>query len=123
MRRKQAAPKPPALPSEFQAWVATRWNRGVMPPPNIARFYTPEQMKDCPEPWRSLFVATAGFAGESGEVVEHVKKLVRDGTFDRRKFVEELFDQKFYHAMLMNLFDISESEVVAAGKRKLAHKP
>jgi NTP pyrophosphatase (non-canonical NTP hydrolase) len=41
-----------------------------------------------------------GLAGESGEVAEHIKKLLRDDWLDKAGLVEELGDVIYYWACL-----------------------
>lgn len=41
-----------------------------------------------------------GLAAESGEVADHIKKLLRDGVLDRASLIEELGDVIYYWACL-----------------------
>lgn len=41
-----------------------------------------------------------GLSSEAGEVVDHVKRLYRDGVLDRRGLAEELGDLAYYWACL-----------------------
>lgn len=70
-------------------------------------------------PLRSLAIMSMGLAGETGEVMEHIKKFVRDGTYDRDAFVKELGDVVFYWARLCQHFDIKPSEVLRMNIEKL----
>lgn len=112
----------PCVPAEsfFETWVRERW---ATPPSDLelAGWCGPEVpfFKGCPEPWRTLFIVTAGFAGETGEVIEHVKKLVRDGKLDREALRKELGDQHHYFVKLCQLFGFTVSEVEQANVKKL----
>lgn len=115
--------QPPAPPSEafdFESWVRERW---ATPPSDLelAGWCGPEVpfFKGCPEPWRTLFIVTTGLAGETGEVIEHVKKLVRDGKLDREKLKLELGDQHHYWTKLVQLFGFTVAEVEQANVTKL----
>jgi NTP pyrophosphatase (non-canonical NTP hydrolase) len=60
-----------------------------------------------------------GLAGETGEALEHIKKLIRDGTWDREAFIKEMGDQLFYFVRILRYFTILPSEVMAANIEKL----
>lgn len=68
---------------------------------------------------RSLFIMTAGLGGELGEVLEKVKKYVRDGTLDRENLKKELGDVMYYLVRLTRYFGFQPSEVLAANVEKL----
>lgn len=68
---------------------------------------------------RSLYIMSMGLAGETGEVMELLKKRTRDGTWDVEKFVKEMGDVIYYWARLARHFGIQPSEIIAANKRKL----
>ncbi|BAL77499.1 nucleoside triphosphate pyrophosphohydrolase family protein [Bradyrhizobium cosmicum] len=61
-----------------------------------------------------------GLTGESGEVAEHVKKLLRDGTLDQAAMAEELGDVVYYWASLCATLGLKPSEVLAASKAKIS---
>jgi len=103
----------------FEEWIDSRWRDGMNTVVANKANMRPKEMKDCPEPWRTLFVVTTGFSGEAGEVVEHVKKLVRDGKFDRQEFLIELGDQHHYWVKLCHLFGFTQTEVEGANMIKL----
>lgn len=71
------------------------------------------------DPTRELTIMSLGLAGETGEVVEHVKKLIRDGSLDLPALKLELGDVVFYWARLCNHFGLKPSEVIAANIAKL----
>ena len=60
-----------------------------------------------------------GLAGETGEAVEHIKKLLRDGVWRPDDFAEELGDVAYYWAALCIAAGRSPSEVLAASKAKI----
>lgn len=68
---------------------------------------------------RSLTIMTMGLAGEVGEVVEKIKKIFRDGTFQSDLIKKELGDVVFYWARLCRYFGWTPSEVIAANIEKL----
>ncbi len=100
---------------DFEKWVLDRW-AGPVTLPYLTQ---PQMYRACPEPWRTLFIVTMGFSGERGEVVEHVKKLVRDGKLDREALLLELGDAHHYTVKLANLFGFTMAEVEQANVRKL----
>ena len=55
---------------------------------------------------------TAGLGGETGEVLEVLKKIIRDGKFDRAHLVEELGDVLYYLTMVSTYYKISLEEVM-----------
>jgi NTP pyrophosphatase (non-canonical NTP hydrolase) len=74
---------------------------------------------DDKDPIRSLFIMSLGLAGESGEVCEKIKKLVRDGNTDMDLLKKELGDVIFYWARLCRHFDMDPSDVIATNIKKL----
>lgn len=60
-----------------------------------------------------------GLAAESGEVADHIKKLLRDGTLDRAAIVEELGDVVYYWACLCVAAGRQPSEVLAERAAKI----
>ena len=61
-----------------------------------------------------------GLAGEAGEVVEHVKKRLRDGAWNPDRMAEELGDLVYYWACLCVAAGRSPSAVLAASAGKIA---
>jgi NTP pyrophosphatase (non-canonical NTP hydrolase) len=68
---------------------------------------------------RQLAIMSLGLPGEVGEVVEILKKRLRDGTFDREHLKKELGDAAFYLFRLCRAFGLQPSEVLAANIDKL----
>ena len=60
-----------------------------------------------------------GLAGEAGEVANKVKKMLRDGDFDRNAVAAELGDCLWYIAALSRDLNISMSEIAMANLEKL----
>lgn len=65
-------------------------------------------------------VAGLGLAGETGEVVEHIKKWVGHGhLLETEKVTKELGDVLWYVAELATIFDISLEEIARENIKKL----
>ena len=62
---------------------------------------------------KDITVCSLGLAGETGEVMEILKKRVRDDFFDKKHLVKELGDVLYYWARICKAFDILPSEVMA----------
>jgi len=78
--------------------------------------------QDCIEPGFLYYVLGAG--GETGELLEKIKKLFRDknGIVDdefRSQIIKEIGDIWWYHARLLSSFDISMDEVAKQNIEKL----
>jgi NTP pyrophosphatase (non-canonical NTP hydrolase) len=71
------------------------------------------------DPLRSLFIMTAGLAGEVGEAIEKIKKHVRDGHLDKELLKKELGDVAYYWARICREFEFQPSEVLQANVDKL----
>lgn len=71
---------------------------------------------------RDLTIASLGFAGETGESIEHIKKYFRDGVFDRQKFIKEMGDAIHYWTKILNIFEIKPSEVLHENRVKIADR-
>lgn len=68
---------------------------------------------------KSLSIMSLGLAGESGEVLEHIKKLIRDGNLNRDALKKELGDVAYYWARICRYFDFQPSEIINANVEKL----
>jgi NTP pyrophosphatase (non-canonical NTP hydrolase) len=68
---------------------------------------------------RSLTIMSFGLAGETGEVMELLKKRIRDGKFDRDSLIKELGDVAYYWARICQHFNVSPSEVLKINMEKL----
>lgn len=60
-----------------------------------------------------------GLANEAGEVLGKVKKIIRDGTYNREDIVDELGDVLWYAAALARDLDVSLTEVAHRNLMKL----
>ena len=75
---------------------------------------------DCDQnPERSLSIMAMGLAGEVGEVMEILKKRVRDGKFDLEKLEKELGDVGYYWARICMHFGLMPGDVLGANMSKL----
>ena len=69
---------------------------------------------------KSLAIMTLGLAGETGEVVEPIKKFIRDGTVpDNEMLKKELGDCFYYLCRICKYFGYYPSEVLKANIEKL----
>lgn len=96
------------LPEDYERWIAARW-RSQMPGVGVP-YEAPNRV---PYP----MVAALGFAGECGEVIEHLKKHYRDGTHPQNNLLLELGDALHYLTVLgqaygWTLEDIQKANVV-----------
>lgn len=85
------------------------------------RTASPKEKKD------EVFHLVLGLCGESGEIAEKVKKIVRDHGSDFSKLnkddlVKELGDVLWYVAVLADHFDIAFEEVAVRNIAKLADR-
>lgn len=71
------------------------------------------------DPTRALTIMSLGLAGETGEVLEKIKKQFRDGAVDLPALKLELGDVAFYWARICKHFGFEPSEVIAANIAKL----
>ena len=63
-----------------------------------------------------------GLAAESGEVADHIKKLLRDGRLDEAAIANELGDVVYYWACLCAALGRKPSEVLSASRAKIVAK-
>jgi len=63
-----------------------------------------------------------GLAGESGEVAEHIKKLLRDDWLDKAGLVEELGDVIYYWACLCAATGQQPSALLEASAAKIKRR-
>ena len=61
---------------------------------------------------RQLMYLVLALAGEVGEVADHVKKVLRDGTWDRDRIASELGDVIYYWAGLCVMAGCVPSELL-----------
>jgi NTP pyrophosphatase (non-canonical NTP hydrolase) len=67
----------------------------------------------------SIAIMGLGLAGEAGEVVEHLKKFIRDDNLAREELKKELGDSIYYWARICKQFGFEPSEVMRANVEKL----
>ena len=63
-----------------------------------------------------------GLAGEAGEVADHLKKFLRDATWDAEGLAEELGDVIYFWACLCLVAGQKPSQVLAASRRKISSR-
>jgi NTP pyrophosphatase (non-canonical NTP hydrolase) len=68
---------------------------------------------------RDLYICTAGLGGETGEVLEKLKKYVRDGTLDLEILKKELGDVLYYLTYIGRAFGFTLDEIIMANVNKL----
>lgn len=67
-----------------------------------------------------LFENTLGLAGETGEVAEKIKKMIRDKTrFSSEDILKELGDVLFYTVALANIYDGTLKSLIELNVDKL----
>jgi NTP pyrophosphatase (non-canonical NTP hydrolase) len=71
-----------------------------------------------PKQYKLIYPAL-GLAGETGEVVEKVKKYVRDGALDKEALAKELGDVLWYLANMADNIGYSLSDIAAMNITKL----
>lgn len=69
---------------------------------------------------RDLFVMSAGVGGESGEVLEKIKKFVRDGTLDMPNLAKELGDVLYYIVKIAHRHGLTLQDVIDINVMKLS---
>lgn len=87
----------------YVAWTRTMWHS--------------ESLEE-----RDLTIMSLGLAGETGEVIELLKKRVRDGNLDLKNLTKELGDVLYYWSMLCNAFGISPTNVIDVNMDKLTSR-
>lgn len=65
------------------------------------------------------YIMTTGLAGEVGEVMELLKKEVRDGTPCKEQLTKEAGDVLYYLCMILKRHDIWPSEALVACREKI----
>ena len=89
-------------PQVYQRFVEERW-------------FGSEQEKVDP----ALFIAGTGFAGETGEVMELLKKYIRDGYIDTIALEKELGDALYYLTKIASLFNLTLEGIMQTNYKKL----
>jgi NTP pyrophosphatase (non-canonical NTP hydrolase) len=90
------------------------------------RVYQAEALKTCAalnEVVDQLNLGALGLAGETGEVVDHIKKFLYQGhAFDADKLVDEMGDVLWYIALLCHALGVTLDEVMEANVQKLCRR-
>ena len=94
------------MTSAYEAFVVSRWGNSHS---NVLGL-------------SDLFVMTAGLGGETGEVLEKLKKYVRDGEYDRNLFAKELGDVLFYLTAIALRFEFTLEEIMQINVAKLTDR-
>ncbi len=71
---------------------------------------------------RSLAIMGLGIAGEAGEVVEKIKKDIRDGFVDKPALLKELGDVLFYAITIARYYGYKPSDILEANYEKLVSR-
>ncbi len=87
---------------KYAAWTEAFWFSGDNRPKN-----------------EIIAIMALGLAGESGETVEHLKKLIRDGHLDKKELKKELGDVIYYWSRICVQFGFKPSEVIKTNIEKL----
>jgi NTP pyrophosphatase (non-canonical NTP hydrolase) len=75
-----------------------------------------------PKPSRDLYIMATGLAGETGEVLELLKKHVRDGEIDTHALLLELGDVLHYLTRIAAQYGLSLPQVMDANVVKLEQR-
>ena len=67
----------------------------------------------------AILYPALGLAGEAGEVANKVKKMMRDGEFDREGIKQELGDCLWYIAAMCRDLNVSMTDLAMANLEKL----
>ena len=70
----------------------------------------------------SIAIMGLGLAGEAGEVVEHLKKFIRDDHINITELKKELGDSIYYWCRICEQFGLKPSEVLRANVEKLVSR-
>lgn len=90
---------------EYGAWTERMW---------LGSGQATEGLTD-----RDYAIMSLGLPGEVGEVMELLKKQVRDGHLDRENLKKELGDVAYYWARLCLAHGLRPSEVLACNVEKI----
>lgn len=70
-------------------------------------------------PKHAVIYPALGLAAEAGEVANKVKKILRDGTFDRDAIADEVGDCLWYIAVLCRDLNVNLKDLADANIKKL----
>lgn len=69
-----------------------------------------------------ITIASLGLAGETGEVMELLKKRLRDGKYDQQNLKKELGDMLYYWCKVGAYFGITPEEIMQTNVEKLTSR-
>lgn len=103
--------------ADFELFVQTNWGM----PGKASEIETMSHAELLAEyaDLRDRFIMTTGMAGETGEVMEHLKKHVRNGTLDIAALELELGDTLHYLTRVATRYGLSLEGIMIANKAKL----
>jgi NTP pyrophosphatase (non-canonical NTP hydrolase) len=112
--------------TDYEAFVLDNWNRrraDFLPPDSSleveAMSTEHRDLLTRYEALRQRYIMDVGFGGESGEVLELVKKHERDGVLDRRELAMELGDALHYLTKIGQRYGISLGDIKRINRQKL----
>jgi NTP pyrophosphatase (non-canonical NTP hydrolase) len=111
--------QPPYDEDQFMTWE-DGWERFVREYWSDRRSDT--DTSDAYQQLRHNYIMATGLAGECGEVLEHLKKDVRDGMIDRQALAFELGDVLYYLTRIAQVHGYSLRELQAMNVGKLLHR-
>lgn len=92
----------------YQIWVSKMWKR------QDGEGHKPPKLK-----LDDYYVMSTGLGGETGEVLELLKKSIRDKYLDKTDLKKELGDVLFYLNMICNYHGFRVADVMGANIKKL----
>jgi len=99
----------PTVLDVYAQWVNSIWN------------WHPKRKKK--ETLRDDFIMTVGLGGETGEVLEILKKKVRsNGSFNKQHLQEELGDVLYYLVKIANSHGITFEDILVGNYLKLEER-
>jgi NTP pyrophosphatase (non-canonical NTP hydrolase) len=73
-------------------------------------------------PGRDMTIMCFGLGGETGEILEKIKKYIRDCQLDKEALKKELGDAAFYWSRICRYFGFDPSEVLQTNIEKLTSR-
>lgn len=110
--KKMSLMKQIKTPDEFQQWARWMWNWQDYD--GTAKLEKLDLSDD--------YIMATGLGGETGEVLEILKKRKRNGKFIKGNLVKELGDVLYYLSMIASRHDITLSEIIAGNIKKLERR-
>jgi len=88
----------------------------------VKDFWTSRRVEDESNELRQKFIMTVGLGGEVGEVLELLKKDVRDGKLDVDDLALELGDVLYYLVKIADSHGLRLKDLMERNKAKLEHR-